>query len=217
MPEIAGSRTKTPAVVFSEAPEVAEVARDLIASHHRHLIGQRIEYVFRSVTGTKGGAEVAGTTRKISSLTSYLAGEEPETDCEGEATGMPAFFVITIAEPVWRAIGHDERSALVDHELSHCGMKDGAPVLLAHDLEEFVAVVARHGMWRAEIRRLVSAAGAQPLLLSGEPGDGGFPQDGRGDIESITFSAAGRSVTLTPEQFDRAASRMGKDAAAGVG
>jgi hypothetical protein len=62
------------------------------------------------------------------------------------------------------------RRALVDHELTHCGQKvNGGWYVVGHDLEDFAAVVRRHGLWNENVKMYLRAAEkrddtAQPRL-----------------------------------------------------
>lgn len=143
------------AASFTEADEVRQVAQPLISQHHGHLLGTRMEYVFRSETQTKGDKEIWGTARKISSLSAYLAGQEDDGD------GNESFFVITISKPVWGALTELQRTALVDHELAHCWQEEEYDAkgnctikrsILPHDLEEFNAIYQRYGDWKPDVR-----------------------------------------------------------------
>lgn len=144
--------------VYRHASAVKAIAEKLIADHHNHLDGTHIEYVFRDKAANSGGKEVWGKARKISGLNAYLAGDI------GEGVDVEDFFVIEIAEDVWRILDGDQRVALVDHELHHCTIAindDNVVTGLAiapHDLEEFKAVVERHGLWRPDITEFLKAA-----------------------------------------------------------
>src|SRR5581483_9311032 len=147
---------------YHEAPEVREMAESLIPQYHRHLIdteGVRIEYIFRNDVPKKNGAQVWGTARKITSLAAFLADQEADE----EESGKP-FFVLCISYPIWCDMTTAQKEALVDHELSHCWAKwddekeKTVLTILPHDLEEFHAVVARHGYWRSSVQRFVEAA-----------------------------------------------------------
>jgi putative metallopeptidase len=140
---------------YSFAPEVADIAAPLIETHHEHLLGVRIDYVFRDKAASNRGRAKAGTARKVSALTALLAGADGP------------FFVIEIAADIWKLLPEWKRRALVDHEFLHCGLnEDGAPVLLPHDLEEFVEVVRRHGRWTSWIDAFAEAV--QEALPFGE-------------------------------------------------
>lgn len=160
-------------VTYTYAPDVAKIAGALIEEHHTHLDGIRIEYVFRSEAAVTGGKQVWGKARKITGLNAYLA-TNAYLDQTGDGEGPDPFFVVEIAADIWAELNDAQRIALVDHELCHCGITvddDGAMKLatLAHDLEEFQAVVHRHGMWRPEIRKLVKTADDHEQLSLLEP------------------------------------------------
>ena len=70
--------------------------------------------------------------------------------------------------------------ALVEHELSHCGVERdafGAPkfkkstglpsfTLVGHDVEEFVGVVRRYGAAAAGVQAMIDAANATPTVAA---------------------------------------------------
>jgi hypothetical protein len=141
---------------YSPAPEVERIAKKLIAKYHRHLNGEEIRYVFRDEHANSKGKVVAGKARLIGGFTAWLASSEPMTEMQ-EAD---KFFVIEIAADVWNALGDDQRTALVDHELCHCviDVEKSQLGLIGHDVEEFADVLARHGLWRPEIEAFVKAS-----------------------------------------------------------
>jgi hypothetical protein len=158
--------------VYRQAAEVATIGRRLVAQHHTDLVDAEIRYVFRDEHQTTGGKAVMGKARLVSGLNAWLAASvDPEAVMPADDEEPDRFFVIEIAEDIWRVLTADDREALVDHELCHCILEanaegDPKPKLRAHDLEEFVAVVGRHGIWRPEIEALLRAAerGGQLLL-----------------------------------------------------
>lgn len=145
---------------YAPAPEVKEIAEQLIPLYHPHLSGARIEYVFTDKVTKRANKEVWGTMRKVSNLAAYLAGDQ-----QSRQQGVTEeFFVMTITEPIWEDLEEDKREALVDHELCHAMLqidKKGDPKLsiLPHDLEEFTAIVKRHGLWREDVKRFAESAG----------------------------------------------------------
>lgn len=158
---------------YRPAPAVARIAGTLIPEHHQDLEDVRIEYVFRSEAARSGGKLVWGKARKITGLNAFLAsGDGDELPVDGD--DVDEFFVIEIAEDVWRELDEKARRALIDHELSHCGTKvdsdgDLRLTVIAHDLEEFSAVVERHGLWRPDVEDLVKAAwSAEQLPFDGK-------------------------------------------------
>lgn len=152
-------------VEYFDAPEVDQIVRRLVPLHHGHLAGERIRCVFRSKHAKEGTKAILGKARRISGLNAYLS-----TD---EGADAETYFVIEIALDIWRGMSNKEREALVDHELSHCRIKyskTGEPslVIAPHDLEEFNAIVERHGLWRRDVKDFLAAAQGQ-LRLVDEP------------------------------------------------
>jgi Putative phage metallopeptidase len=149
--------------VYRPHPEGEAIARRLIPQDHPHLDGVEMRFILRDEHQVRNGKTVYASTRLIGGREAWLAAGMPD---DGEE--VDRFFVLEFAEDVWRLLEEGQRTALVDHELCHCGLKlDGTLTLLGHDLEEFVAVVGRHGMWRPEVENLVRAAQAQQLSLEG--------------------------------------------------
>lgn len=157
-------------VEYREASEPRRIATDLIKQHHTDLsdaFGQ-MRFVFRSEAAKKGGRVQLGAAKIVSGLNAWLV------DGEGElmSGADTAFFVIEIAEPEWKELSEAQRVALVDHELSHCLIEypedpDATPKLKlrAHDLEEFVDVVRRHGLWKTDVEHFAKV-GAEQLHLN---------------------------------------------------
>lgn len=155
---------------YFDAPEVKEVAEQLIPKYHQHLLDfqVKIRYVFVDKTPMSKGKEVWGTCRKITGLSAHL--EDSKSD--------EPFFVITISKDIWDVLPPDKREALVDHELCHAWaevkqsddeadadadaeIEQDNPVKLSvkpHDLEEFSCIVRRHGLWRESVADFVEAA-----------------------------------------------------------
>jgi hypothetical protein len=153
--------------VYTDAPEVRAVAAKLIPAHHPHLKDTRIEYVFRSQHSSNGGKVVMATARKVTGLNAFLANTNPEFELTNEEEENPeAFFCIEVWSGIWNVMDGAKKAALVDHELCHCGRvetetEDGttrtAIVVLPHDLEEFTAVVERHGLWQEDVEKFIQA------------------------------------------------------------
>jgi hypothetical protein len=144
---------------FVPAPEVEAIAKNLIPKYHPHLADSRIEYVFINNVPKKGGKEVWGTMRKITSLAAYLGADQHSKE---QGVNDP-FFVLSISRPVWDELGTKERTALVDHELCHGGVEvdeegDYKLGIIPHDLEEFSCIVERYGMWRKDVERFLKRA-----------------------------------------------------------
>lgn len=145
-------------VDYEWASDVETIAKDIIATveEHEDLGRARILYVFRDKATGSRGRLVLGKARKVTGLNRFLIDDE---------TDLP-LFVLEIARNTWDDLDEKARRALVDHELSHLVVEDdddGNPVgrLRGHDLEEFIGVVDRHGLWKADVAALGTAAAAK--------------------------------------------------------
>ena len=79
-------------------------------------------------------------------------------------------FIIVLNQEYWGEFNHAQKLALVDHELHHAARatdaddlpkqdERGRPVwrVRKHDIEEFHAVVERHGCWKKDLLRFAEA------------------------------------------------------------
>ena len=164
---------------YRRAPEVEEVARELIREHHPHLAGERIEYLFIEKTPNSGGKELWGRARKITGLQALFAnrGGLP-MEYEDYPDAARGFFVIEVSEEIWENLTIAARRALVDHELTHCAVDEEKDKLTIrpHFLEEFSQVVHRHGLWRGDVE-VFARVSAEQLELTAAGVGGGDGQD----------------------------------------
>lgn len=165
-------------VTYTPAPEAEKIGRQLVAKHHTDLVDYRIEYTFRSEASKTAGRVIWGKARKISGLNAWLANPERE-DLDPEEPIEP-FFVIELALDVWNTLDGKQRIALVDHELSHCQIRvnangDPAPTVVPHDVEEFEAVLRRHGFYRTDLKHFakvtIEVANGDQMSLLDPDGD----------------------------------------------
>lgn len=153
------------------ATEAERLGRDLIRKHHDHLSEVRVDYVFRDKASKSNGKTVFGKARKISGLQAYLAVPEEERRRD---TFIEDFFVVELAADVWACLTDEQKVALVDHELSHCGIdvdeKSSEETLATrpHDLEEFRAIVERHGLWQPDLELFAKTLAARELEEHGQ-------------------------------------------------
>lgn len=145
-------------VEYEWAPDVETIAKDIIATveDHEHLAQAVILYVFRDKASRSRGRAVLGTARKVSGLNRFLVRDEDD---------LP-LFVLEVAKDTWDDLTEEQRRALVDHELCHLVVDtedDGTLVgrTRGHDLEEFVGIVERHGLWKADVAALGIAAASK--------------------------------------------------------
>lgn len=185
---------------FEDAPEVEAIARRLIAEHHSYLRQSDIRYLWRisESAWAKGGHDVYGQTALVSGPMRHIAAD--------------ADAVVLVNHMAWGDLSAAQRVALVDHELSHLVPKmdadgvtlshpDGTPILVLarHDVEEFAAVIRRHGLWRPELERAAEAFRAVPLDLEGPPealATRDVDQD-TGEVRDIEISAPGMEPVRT--------------------
>lgn len=159
--------------VPAEGPEHPAVIAERLMNEpeHAHLRENeiRIEYLFRNESKSKGGKMVLGSVH--------------EPTCQGELRplfewmlgrlfGEMPDYVIILDKGFWDGVTPQTREALLYHELCHVkqavdeyGMprfnrQTGEPIyrLVAHDLEEFNAVVAKYGAWSPDIADFIAAA-----------------------------------------------------------
>lgn len=123
---------------WEDAPEVKFVAEKLIMQYHKKLIDANIKYLFRS-----GNWKLWAQVTRTDSLDKFLTGYD---------------FYLMVNKDVWCCDLHDEcKFALIDHELCHCDRDaDGSWRIIKHDLEDFIAVVARHGAWTKTVKKYLT-------------------------------------------------------------
>ena len=140
---------------FNEA--AVPIAESLIERYHQHLSKTKIAYVFKGEeddklpSPTKAGKNVTYAKAAIVPEKYQLLAQE---DYE---------FIIEFSRPIWDALTLAHQEALMDHELCHCRNtpQDGC-YMADHDVEEFRAVLVRHGFWRESLRLFIESA--QPLF-----------------------------------------------------
>lgn len=147
---------------FKKAPAVAEIGKALIREHHRDLIKHavRVEFLFCSDTPRRGGKNVWGQVKKISSLSAYLPHlyMRVEFDEGEEADANEPFFVVIVPEEIWDRIKATHRKPLIDSLLMRCAVKEDKYGSLAGihlvdpDYVGFHAEMSRYGLWRREAR-----------------------------------------------------------------
>lgn len=150
---------------------IADIAKPIIAEHHSHLVGIPIVFRFWEDEKRKAGRVVLGQASKLSSVEKHAYGslisETSDSDSWCLANDMLESgqlcdgFVISIYYKNWKqweGKGLDNlMRALLDHELCHCAVEEDeekdepALSIVGHDIEEFRAVVERHGDWLGQV------------------------------------------------------------------
>lgn len=151
--------------VLSVAHAARAIADRLIPEHHLHLAEAEILYIFTDQKRKKCDRVKVGSAAKMNALQRFLA-----SGLDGVDQGPN--FLILIDSVWWDVAPPSERAALIDHELCHCAMfvnnshppqwrrilpheirddfADWRWGLRGHDIEEFAAVLKRHGFWRRD-------------------------------------------------------------------
>lgn len=132
----------------ADQPLIA-LADRVIREYRPQLVNARIGFLFRSEPGKSQGKSVIGKAQKVSSQMEIL---------------LDLDFIIWISKPDWLAFDTDGRTALLHHELCHCeeDTETDEWKIVAHDMEEFHAVIRAHGLWQPAL--VVAAQAIQPHL-----------------------------------------------------
>lgn len=128
-----------PDVIFQDAPDVEDIARKLIGKYHEHLINAAIKYLKRYGNWVVSKKVRLGNAEKCSGKYKHLTGYD---------------FVITVNGAFFDSMKLTQKEALIDHELCHCGVNDDDEYCIwLHDVEDFSAVVHRHGLWQEDVQK----------------------------------------------------------------
>lgn len=148
--------------------QAENIAAHLIKPHHPHLIGLKIAYLFKqkpegqAKPKKRKAAKAPRAGKKVTLAKACLVPKK-----YGELLAKDYKFVIEFDHARWDELGLEQQEALVDHELCHCGSDADGVYLKHHDLEEFRAIVERHGMWKSDIEDFAESLSKQPGLPLG--------------------------------------------------
>lgn len=190
-----------PETMIRPALPAQELAGPLIEEHHPHLANARILWLFTTAKRKKANRVVLGTAARLGVLQRYLSSGMESID-----TGYD--FMILLSDKHWAGLKPAQRLALVDHCLCRCGQREtvnrrtGATTTtwctLAPDVEEFSAVVERHGLWLNEQKAFVKRAGRQ-LALEDEPEHQPPPKERVTTVEPDGIVASTETLTEAAE------------------
>lgn len=152
--------------------EIYLMMDELVGQHHPHLAEAKIALAWNlSWKADPDGRLILGKCKKVGDLDRQLHGFD---------------FVILLNKEAWERSEFTTamKRGLMDHELCHAQVKldnnddvmkdeDGKIVyrIKKHSLEEFREIVARHGIWKDDIRAFISTAlkaARTPLLRIAE-------------------------------------------------
>jgi hypothetical protein len=150
------------AAEFYDASEDLEsLARDIIQEHHSHLVEANIKYLFRTGAWEAKKRDTWGQAKKVGKEVNFLTGYD---------------FIVTIHRDVWEQLSPEHKQALLDHELQHCsaGTDDAGNkvwYIQGHDVEDFHAIIRRHGFWSPALRKMEGLLNQTELDLEPEEAD----------------------------------------------
>lgn len=138
------------AKLYGAAESVEEIANRLLPTYHSELATARIQYIFVDKSSAKNGRPVLGKSRRISGALEFLLEKD---------------FLIEVALDQWDPASERQREALVDHLLESCtgeeDEKNGGAMkwkMRSPDVNEFTAILHRHGAWNVELQGMVEVA-----------------------------------------------------------
>lgn len=135
--------------IYGSAESVEEIALRIIPAHHSELATARIQYIFVDKASMKNDLPVLGKTKKVSGALEFLIEKD---------------FLVEVALDQWREATERKKEALVDHLLECCtgeeDPKTGAMkwVMRTPDIQEFTAILSRHGAWHDALIGMVEVA-----------------------------------------------------------
>lgn len=137
--------------MYSKAPErIIDLVEEIVGLYHPRLANSGIAVLMQDKATKKNGKVVLGKAEKFPEK--FL----PFTQ------GIHYDFLVTFADDEWQNLDMHQRRALVDHELCHLEYDENlAATLRAHDVEEFVEIIERYGLWQPDIRRMANAIQGQ--------------------------------------------------------
>lgn len=156
-------KEKTPVepTLIGELESGGEILKDLVRKHHHHLASVNILLLCTNKAIKSGGRERPGKVQKATPLVKFLGrsldsnGEEPE-------------ILITVSLPLWNDADLTQRTAILDHLLTHVQTKEDDTTgenkltLVSPELAEFVEIVERYGANSPALLDLKNALSATP-------------------------------------------------------
>jgi hypothetical protein len=130
--------------------EAQPVADELIKNYHQHLTGLKIAYLFKVSARPKKKKRAVSGRAAQKKLT--IAKAQKVTAKMASIAAEDYKFVIEFDWWIWQDLDDNQKLAVIDHELAHCGNDADGCYMKPHDLEEFRAVVERNGFYLDDVR-----------------------------------------------------------------
>lgn len=127
---------------YQISEEVREIVSDLVQKHHHDLAEANILCLFRKGEWNSNGRARLASASKVPEIWRCLYGYD---------------LMVVINKNIWVGLEQEHKVALVDHELCHFGQEYDSKgnvkyTMVQHDIEEFSAVVDRHGLWHQDVK-----------------------------------------------------------------
>lgn len=134
-------------VKFQTSEVIQAVAEKIIDEHYPALVEAKslIGYYLR-----EGAWSKAGSCKKTTAFERHLTGK---------------MYFVVINDFAYQDFSEEQLKALVDHELHHIERDQENPdvgdseawSIRDHDVEEFAAIIQRHGLWEHGVKRFAEA------------------------------------------------------------
>lgn len=150
-------KTEVEPLVIGDMESAKEIADKLIAKHHHDLASANFIYLCRNKSAKRGGKPVPGHVKKASPTERHISRHYFQGLGDGDEE---VDFVITIALDVWNNLLPNQRTATLDHLLTHCQAvedeKTGAMKysVRAPTVQEFPDICERYGRWNDDLVEL---------------------------------------------------------------
>lgn len=136
----------------------------LIDLHHTALKAVRVDVITRTQAAKKNGQPIVACAKLVTGINAHMAGS------------ADSFFVIEICERLLTQLDGKHQDAVLDHCLERCLVIGDKLSLREYDVQEFTAVVHRHGLYNGRLSDLVKV-GAKQMTLELEEGGAADPHD----------------------------------------
>jgi hypothetical protein len=180
------------AAEFYDASEsLINLAHELIQANHGHLVEAKIKYLFRTGNWEVKKRDTWGQAKKVGKEIKFLTGYD---------------FIITIQQDVWEQLQIEDRKALLDHELQHCSagtdnVGNKVWYVQGHDLEDFHAIIRRHGLWSPALKKLGNMLNQTELQFEPPEQAEELPEiSGRPDLKVVKSSQPSKFLSEGKEE-----------------
>lgn len=135
--------------------QVIDTAENLVQIYHPELYNARLGFVFRKEAQKTGAMVALGGVSKISDKLKFF---------------VPYDFIVWISKEDYNQMDGDQRKALIDHQLYHCGKHgNGKYFIRPHNIEEFTPIIERYRN-ATGVGRWVEQLALMPIVLSNTTG-----------------------------------------------